>query len=58
MAHDRRPPEGYVESFSPNVVRKAGRIQVLERKEKLTDDYIIRMEKFWRQKIESNTAGL
>lgn len=41
MAHDRRPPEGYVECFEPNVrIAEDGGIAVVPRRRPLTDERI------------------
>jgi arabinofuranosyltransferase len=49
MAHDRRPPEGYVECFQPNVFLPGpGRMQVRPRDPELTDAQIVACETRWR----------
>jgi arabinofuranosyltransferase len=49
MAHDRRPPAGYVESFQPNVFPAgSGRMQIKPRDPELTDAQIIANETRWR----------
>jgi arabinofuranosyltransferase len=40
MAHDRRPPAGYVECFRPNLHVYKGKSRIDEREEPLTDDQI------------------
>jgi len=56
MAHDRQPPEGYVESFMPNVrIRRDRRMVVEERPEALTAEKIIELEKYWREVARDNT---
>lgn len=52
MAHDRFPPEGYVECFSPNVIIHSRQAVVLPRKETLTAASIIECEKKWAEKIK------
>jgi arabinofuranosyltransferase len=37
MAHDRRPPEGYVDCFRPNVTARRGRARIEPRDEPLSD---------------------
>ncbi len=56
MAHDRFPPEGYVESFSPNVIIRSGQAVVLARREPLTAASIIECEKKWDKKIKEPEA--
>jgi arabinofuranosyltransferase len=53
MAHDRRPPPGYVESFRPNVDVSAGEVRVHEREVALTADEIRALEARWRAWIDS-----
>jgi arabinofuranosyltransferase len=45
MAHERRPPAGYVECFRPNVTVRAGSLHVESREEPLTDEDIERCER-------------
>ncbi len=52
MAHDRFPPPGYVESFSPNLfVESPGRMGTRKRERELTADYIIANEAFWTAEV-------
>ncbi len=52
MAHDRWPPEGYVESFQPNYsMREPRALLYLERDHVFTAASIIRLEKYWELKI-------
>jgi len=54
MAHDRYPPEGYVESFLPNV-KPSGlkQFQYFRRPAELelTEDRIVALEQYWEDKI-------
>ena len=40
MAHERRPPRGYVECFASNVVLEGGRVRVVERTEPINAEKI------------------
>jgi len=54
MAHDRYPPESYVESFIPNMkVISPGRVKYQERPPqfRMTAERIIWLEKYWENKI-------
>jgi arabinofuranosyltransferase len=52
MAHSRHPPEGYVESFRPNVADPGeGQIIVHPREVPLTAAEIQEVERQWREKI-------
>ncbi|MHC4739151.1 MAG: hypothetical protein ACYS9Y_09640 [Planctomycetota bacterium] len=59
MAHDKRPPEGYVECFVPNV-RLSGRkrIEFGKRDKPLTAEDIIESEKKWAKKIKKAKGPL
>jgi arabinofuranosyltransferase len=54
MAHERRPPEGYVDSFSPNVAFLDRRWAILRRPTPLTAERIRAEEHRWRAKIASS----
>jgi arabinofuranosyltransferase len=50
MAHDRKPPDGYVECFQPNLfLAGPGRMQVYPRDPELTDAQIVACEARWRE---------
>ena len=52
MAHDRTPPEGYIESFQPNVVMAGPRQPIIkERDQELTAERIIALEQYWIDKV-------
>ncbi len=51
MAHSRRPPEGYIECFLPNVIIREGKAEVIARTQPLTDQDIIQCEAYWRHEI-------
>jgi arabinofuranosyltransferase len=51
MAHERRPPAGYVECFAPNVALKNGKAIVRPRAEPLTADRIVACEREFGQKV-------
>jgi arabinofuranosyltransferase len=58
MAHSRRPPKGYIESFRPNVkVSKRKGLIIKERTEPVTIAYIAENERYWREKLR-NTEPL
>jgi arabinofuranosyltransferase len=44
MAHERRPPAGYVECFRPNVIVRSGALHIEKREQALTDGDIERCE--------------
>ncbi|MCB9876797.1 MAG: hypothetical protein H6835_04255 [Planctomycetes bacterium] len=52
MAHERLPPPGYVEAFSPNVVLEAGRMSVGRREEPLTALRVRQIEAAWWQWVQ------
>ena len=53
IAHDRKPPDGYVESFMPNVwLTGMKRIKIGQRKVPLTKENIIESEQGWAEKIK------
>jgi arabinofuranosyltransferase len=56
MAHSRRPPPGYVESFRPNVVMEQGQLRALPRDPPLTADAIVRLEARWRARVPNAGA--
>lgn len=47
MAHDRRAPVGYIESFEPNIDHEEGGIRVLQRGSPLTAEKIRQIETYW-----------
>jgi arabinofuranosyltransferase len=52
IAHEREPPEHYVECFSPNVQLLPNKeIRILKRESELTAEDIIRCEKEWFKKV-------
>ncbi|TET83107.1 hypothetical protein E3J38_01050 [candidate division TA06 bacterium] len=53
MAHSRRPPDGYAESYRPNVTIIAGDPRVAERHPELTADGIARVETSWRERLKN-----
>jgi len=54
MAHERSAPEGYVESFSPNMrLVEPGRIGLDKRESDLTPERIIAAEKYWIDRVRS-----
>jgi arabinofuranosyltransferase len=50
MAHTRRPPPGYIQSFRPNVIRAESGITTRVRKKPLTADEIHALERSWWKK--------
>jgi arabinofuranosyltransferase len=53
MAHERRPPPGYVEAFEPNVeVDDRGVVTVRPRATPMTAERIRAIEAEWRRKVE------
>jgi arabinofuranosyltransferase len=53
MAHDREPPEGYVECFQPNITVNRRQIHVLDDVPPLTDERITTCEsRFWRSILQ------
>ena len=50
MAHTRRPPPGYIQSFRPNVIRAESGITTRVRKKPLTADEIYALERSWWKK--------
>ncbi len=58
MAHDRQPPEGYLECFRPNVrVLPGRRIEVATRADPLTAEDIQTCEAFWARRIATLQKG-
>jgi arabinofuranosyltransferase len=52
MAHDREPPEGYIQSFVPNVYKtEDNQYRIARRKERMTAGKIRAIEEYWIQKI-------
>jgi arabinofuranosyltransferase len=52
MAHDRWPPEGYIESFQPNLqIRGRRQLMFIPRKTELTAEMIMVLEDYWEKKI-------
>jgi len=55
MAHERRPPKGYVECFLPNVNLGPERtVSIAKRPLKLTEEKIILSEKKWRNRLKES----
>jgi arabinofuranosyltransferase len=52
MAHSRKPPRGYVESYRPNVGFQRGQLTVGTRSEPMTAETIAKNERYWRNKLE------
>ena len=51
MAHERRPPPGYVEAFEPNVVVSERRLVIEPREQPLTAERVRSIELEWRQRM-------
>ena len=51
MAHDRRPPPGYIEAFAPNVTVQHGAASVRPRQVPLTAEAIRAIETEWRERV-------
>jgi len=51
MAHDRRPPPGYIEAFAPNVTVQNGAATVRPRQVPLTAEAIRAIETEWRERV-------
>jgi len=55
MAHDRRPPEGYIGAFRANVrIEPNGHLVIEKRIQELTAQDIIQIEKKWREKTKKS----
>jgi arabinofuranosyltransferase len=52
MAHDRKPPVGYVSAFRPNVLVKRGKIGIQPRSRELAADEIVAIEREWWRRAE------
>lgn len=52
MAHDREPPEGYLDCFVQNVMLTSKGLQIYDRKKELTKEDICNCEKKWLKKIK------
>lgn len=52
MAHSRRPPDGYVAGFRPNVAIRGRQILVEERTPPLSREAIVEHERLWREGLE------
>ena len=52
MAHSRRPPKGYIDSFRPNVAVRDRRIIISDRTQPITADYITANERYWRGRLK------
>jgi arabinofuranosyltransferase len=52
MAHDRAPPEGYVDAFRPNVMLQRGRAGVVPRNRVLTVEEILAIEREWWRRAD------
>jgi arabinofuranosyltransferase len=58
MAHDRYPPNGYVESFDPNVrAVENQRIEIRQRQVTFTADRIRSIEREWAQRVKTSGEG-
>ncbi|MDQ4078105.1 MAG: hypothetical protein M3220_17895 [Chloroflexota bacterium] len=57
MAHERRPPAGYLESFHPNVLYSDGEVTVQPREEPLAETDIRRIESCWRKLYEGSSES-
>jgi hypothetical protein len=58
MAHERRPPPGYVDGFRPNVRLEAGGASLIPRAVPVTAETIRRHEADWRRRtIEARRAA-
>jgi arabinofuranosyltransferase len=53
MAHERRPPHGYVECFSTNVVLENGHFKIFQRPEEMTGARIVECEKDYAALVNS-----
>jgi len=53
MAHERRPPDGYVECFAPNVELDGNHVRINERSDPLTAEKITACEKQFASLVES-----
>ncbi len=53
MAHDRRAPMGYIESFQPNILREDGGISILNRDTPLTAEKIAALEEHWIRQLKT-----
>lgn len=51
MAHSRFPPEGYIESYRPNIQIKDRKVYIQKRDPPLTEKQIRGIELFWRKKV-------
>ncbi|HEX6813404.1 MAG TPA: hypothetical protein VF384_17430 [Planctomycetota bacterium] len=56
MAHDRRPPPGYVEALDPNVTVVNGAAIVRPRNVPLTAEAVRRIEAEWRERVRREFA--
>ena len=57
MAHSRQPPQGYVESYQPNLFFSNGSLDVADRPEPLTRSRIAGIERYWRNRIITIEQG-
>lgn len=57
MAHERKPPPGYVQAFDPNVTVVNGAISVRQRATPLTADRIRAIEAEWRSRVRAGRLG-
>jgi arabinofuranosyltransferase len=61
MAHSRRPPEGYIESYQPNVEVRQGEVVIGKRLLPFTRESIAANERHWRERLrvgeQSQLAG-
>ncbi|HEX6812892.1 MAG TPA: hypothetical protein VF384_14810 [Planctomycetota bacterium] len=56
MAHERKPPPGYVEAFDANVTVSNGIVTARPRKEPMTAERLRAIETEWMQKIRDQKA--
>jgi arabinofuranosyltransferase len=57
MAHERRPPKGYVECFSANAVVENGHLEIAQRSEEMTAEKIMRCEKKYADLVKNSKAS-
>jgi arabinofuranosyltransferase len=58
MAHDRQPPPGYIECFSPNVVLRGKEVVIQQREQPLTAETIAACEERFRSPESKSRASL
>jgi len=57
MAHECRPPPGYVEQFQLNVKVLPDRVIIKPRSEPMTADRIRQIEREWRERTRKAASG-